>query len=186
MCFDFEYDSVNYAAKQGVTITKDLATKIVTAFCDEIEKGGYYAAFYTNYDFANRMFNMQALSRFDYWYARYQPNPDRTDCGLWQYTSTGRVAGIGGNVDLDIAYKNYPQIIQNAGLNRLGATTAPAHTFAKGDKVRVLNAVQYDNGKPFKLYYDTYDVLQVNGDRVVIGIGIVVTAAIHAKNLQLA
>lgn len=52
-----------------------------------------------------------------------------------------------------------------------------------GDKVKVLKATTYA-GKPFKLYYSKYDVLEVNGDRVVIGIGKTVTAAVHKDNLQ--
>ena len=47
--------------------------------------------------------------------------------------------------------------------------------------MKVVNAVTYD-GKSFKTYYDTYDVIQVNGDRVVIGVGAAVTAA--AANLR--
>lgn len=62
-------------------------------------------------------------------------------------------------------------------------TTAGSESFKKGDKVKILNAVTYD-GKSFKTYYDTYDVIQVNGDRVVIGIGSTVTAAVNAANLR--
>ena len=40
--------------------------------------------------------------------------------GMWQHSSTGRVDGIAGNVDLDIAYKDYPTIIKRAGLNGCG------------------------------------------------------------------
>lgn len=61
--------------------------------------------------------------------------------------------------------------------------TASGQSFRKGDKVRVTKAVTYD-GKSFKTYYDAYDVIQVNGDRVVIGIGATVTAAINAANLR--
>ena len=49
--------------------------------------------------------------------------------------------------------------------------------------VKVLKAQTY-NGGTFKTYYDVYDVIQVNGDRVVIGIGKTVTAAVKASNLQ--
>ena len=37
--------------------------------------------------------------------------------GLWQYSWTGCIPGISGDVDLDYAYKDYPTMIQNAGLN---------------------------------------------------------------------
>lgn len=62
-------------------------------------------------------------------------------------------------------------------------SVAADQTIQKGDKVKVLKAQTY-NGGTFKTYYDEYDVIQVNGDRVVIGIGKTVTAAVKASNLQ--
>ena len=59
-----------------------------------------------------------------------------------------------------------------------------AAVIEKGDRVKVLNAVQYGNGKSFARYYDVYDVIDADGDRVVIGIDGVVTAAVAAKNLE--
>lgn len=64
------------------------------------------------------------------------------------------------------------------------ADLAPIDEIKAGDKVKVLNAVTY-TGQKFKTYYDEYDVIQVNGDRAVIGIGKTVTAAINIKNIQL-
>lgn len=52
-----------------------------------------------------------------------------------------------------------------------------------GDKVQVLDNVQY-NGESFMSYHNIYDVIEVKGDRVVIGIGKVVTCAINIKNLK--
>lgn len=60
--------------------------------------------------------------------------------------------------------------------------STPKAKFAKGDKVKVKKAVTYE-GKSFKAYYDVYDVIDVKGDRVVIGIGKIVTAAVKATNL---
>ena len=64
------------------------------------------------------------------------------------------------------------------------ADLAPIGEIKAGDKVKVLNAVTY-TGQKFKTYYDEYDVIQVNGDRAVIGIDKTVTAAINIKNIQL-
>lgn len=118
VCFDFEYDSVRYAKKNGVTVTKALASKLVMAFCGEIEKAGYYAMNYSNYDYLNNMFTSDILQKYDLWYAYYNPTCNRSP-GIWQYSSTGSVPGISGNVDMDYAYKDYPTIIKNAGLNGL-------------------------------------------------------------------
>ena len=119
ICFDFEYDSVNYAKKKGVTITKELATAIADAFLNEVEKAGYYAMNYTNKDYLTRMFDMSKLKKYDLWYAYWSSKCDRDDVGIWQYTSDGKVDGISGRVDMNIAYKDYPAIIRKAKLNNL-------------------------------------------------------------------
>lgn len=53
----------------------------------------------------------------------------------------------------------------------------------KGDKVKVINAITY-TGSPFKALYSEYDVIEVNKDRIVIGICNTVTAAINIKNIK--
>lgn len=75
-----------------------------------------------------------------------------------------------------------PNVIRVGQKIKIPANAAPA-TLKQGDKVKVLNAVTYD-GKPFRTYYDTYDVIQVSGARVVIGVGATVTAAVNAANLR--
>lgn len=84
----------------------------------------------------------------------------------------------------DYLYNRHGEIAAEVN-RRLGVTdtaTAP-ESFAKGDKAKVLNAVTYD-GRSFKTYYDVYDVIEVSGDRVVIGVGSTVTAAVKAANLH--
>lgn len=75
-----------------------------------------------------------------------------------------------------------PNAIRVGQKIKIPTSTAPA-ALKKGDRVKVLNAVTYD-GKPFRTYYDTYDVIQVSGARVVIGVGATVTAAVNAANLR--
>ena len=38
---------------------------------------------------------------------------------MWQYTDKGTVPGVKNGVDLSHAYKDYPAIIQRAGLTRM-------------------------------------------------------------------
>lgn len=75
-----------------------------------------------------------------------------------------------------------PNAIRVGQKIKIPASTAPA-ALKRGDRVKVLNAVTY-GGKPFRTYYDTYDVIQVSGARVVIGVGATVTAAVNAANLR--
>ena len=53
-----------------------------------------------------------------------------------------------------------------------------------GDTVKVTNPISYSTGKKFKLYYKTYKVMELSGNRAVIGVNGTVTAAIDVKNLK--
>ncbi len=61
--------------------------------------------------------------------------------GLWQYSDKGKVDGISGNVDLDIAYIDYPTKVKAAGRNGFGTVKAPA-TDEKQDDNTVSVSVQ--------------------------------------------
>ena len=105
--FDLEYDTIANASKNGVTIGKQQATDFAMAFCTAIENAGHYAMIYTNQDYAERMFDKSVLNRFALWYAWYASKCNRNDVGLWQYTSSGSVPGIFGNVDMNYALKEF-------------------------------------------------------------------------------
>ena len=107
VCFDLEYDTVRYAAQCGVTIDKALATQMAVSFCDTVAAGGARPANYTNLDYSRRMFDMDALREFDLWYAWYNDACNIDDVAIWQYTSSGNVPGIAGNVDMDYCNKDY-------------------------------------------------------------------------------
>lgn len=118
--FDLEYDTIDYAKKKGITIDKAMASKMVEAFCSTIEKAGYYAMNYANLDYLRNMFDPGLRTKYDLWYAQYasEVNSQVGSVGIWQYTSSGKVDGISGNVDMNIAYKDYKAIISKAGLNK--------------------------------------------------------------------
>lgn len=119
VCFDFEYDSVTYAKKQGVKVDKNLATALVHAFCKVVEDAGYYVMNYANLDYLRNYFD-DSVNRYGLWLAWYSNAEKPTvDCDIWQYSSKGKVNGITGNVDMNYAYNDYAKIILKAGLNKL-------------------------------------------------------------------
>ena len=91
VCYDIEQASVDYAKGQGVTVTPALAKQLVQSFCNKIEKNGYFAMFYTNRNFLDTYIGTAMTTRYAYWYARYTDTYDGTDCGIWQYSSTGSI-----------------------------------------------------------------------------------------------
>lgn len=118
VAFDYEYDSVAYAQKKNVSITKAVASEIVRAFCREIENAKYYVLNYGNPDYLTRFFDAGVADKFGIWLASWgiREKPPR-DCQIWQYSATGKINGILGNVDLNKSFIDFPAVIKGANLN---------------------------------------------------------------------
>lgn len=110
-------------------------TEIAETFCSAVERAGYYVCLYSNPDWLKNRLDMERLKRFDLWLARYAASPGRENIGLWQYSSAGRVDGIAGPVDLDLAYRDYPAIMREKGLNGFPKEALPPkqYTVRSGD-----------------------------------------------------
>ena len=91
------------------SLSKQLRTDICKAFMEEIKKSGYKTGLYCSYDWIKNWLYEKQLTNYDKWIAQYSNSCSYTgsDLSIWQYTSTGKVDGINGNVDLDYCYKNY-------------------------------------------------------------------------------
>lgn len=93
--------------------------QIVAAFCTTVENAGYYPMVY-----ASRNWFLERLGHtpYDQWVAQYAAVCDYpVPPAVWQASSTGRVNGIAGNVDIDYLYKDYtPLIIQTGWTIRKG------------------------------------------------------------------
>ena len=92
-------------------LDKNTRTYLASVFCKTIQNAGYTPIIYTNLNWAYNSLNMTDLSQYDTWIARHREinlGPGyKWDYSMWQYSSTGTVNGILGNVDLNICYKKY-------------------------------------------------------------------------------
>ena len=123
----FEYPIVfDIEDKEQLKLSTRQRTDIVKAFCEEIEKAGYYAMFYCNLNWLNNYLYKGELDRYDLWLAQWGVNEPSCACGIWQKSYAVRIGGIIGNFDIDIAYRNYPAIIKSKGLN--GFDIEPSET----------------------------------------------------------
>ena len=109
VAFDME-DAATYKS-----ISKGDNSIIAAAFLDEVRALGYYPMLYTYTSFANSYLDMDALSGYDLWLADYRGYMGIQGADIWQYSSSGRVDGVAGRVDLNIAYKDYPALIGGDG-----------------------------------------------------------------------
>ena len=101
------------------------ADALSTTFCTALENAGYYTAIYTFKSALESNFSAAVKNRYDIFLSHIgvQQTDYAGSYGLWQYSWTGCIPGISGDVDLDYAYKDYPTMIQNAGLNGFTKTT---------------------------------------------------------------
>lgn len=114
--------------KSQMNLPKKLLTDICIAWCDIVEKAGYYVGIYSNPDwFINRL-DTDKLKAYDKWLAHWASKPmwGNEFGGLWQYSCQGRVDGIATDVDLNESYRDYPSIIKKAKLNGYGKSTVIA------------------------------------------------------------
>ena len=91
------------------SLGKGKLTSIVIAFNEVIEKAGYWAGVYANADwFKNYLNKSDLVPRYTSWIAHYGVSPDKYkgQYDMLQYTSSGKVAGIKGNVDLNEMYRD--------------------------------------------------------------------------------
>lgn len=95
------------------------ASELCLAFCSELEKAGYYTAIYSFKAALENNINAAVKAKYDVLLSHVNvANSSYTgNYGIWQYSWVGKIDGISGDVDLDYAYKNYPEIIKNTGLN---------------------------------------------------------------------
>lgn len=120
VAYDIEYEPCILALDNATR------TAMVKAFLGEIEAAGYYGILYASKEFIQNKLNWRELAQYDVWCAQYGsactcPLP----YGIWQYSSANPlgIPGYGASLDCNRVYKDYPQIIQGAGLNGF---TAPA------------------------------------------------------------
>lgn len=102
---------------RGLTPAK-LSARVAEAAA-QLEAWGLYAMVYTYTDFADTALDMAALAAYDLWIADYRGKRPTRRHGMWQYTSSGKIHGVSGPVDLSHAYKDYAAIIQRAGLGQV-------------------------------------------------------------------
>lgn len=95
-------------------------------YADIFQRAGYFVGIYCNRDWYIRLIHNDLKEDFDFWIARYPKNdvgaynpqsslkPNATMAVAWQYSSKGNVAGIKGNVDLNVDYDGVVNLIASS------------------------------------------------------------------------
>lgn len=187
------YAAVDVEEDKYLPRNKALLTDIVNAFCAAVAAAGYKPCVYTNPAYLTTRLN--DVSKWALWLACWNTSETKPRAYeravIWQHTvvgdeyavkkgwaqQVGSVPGVSGAVDLN---RGYYEAAKPAPI----VTPEQPAAIRVGDRVKVVKAILYGTTRKFVAFYPWYDVIQVRGDRVVIGRGKVVTAAVAAENLK--
>ena len=100
---------------------KATLTAMAEKFCDTIKKHGYRAGVYANAYWFSQCLNYSTLyNKYSIWLAQWA-SYHTIKCDIWQFSETGSVNGVSGNVDMNIIEN--PSIIN--GSDTIPTTNIP-------------------------------------------------------------
>lgn len=100
--YDWEFISTD--SRTGKMDARTL-TDCTKAFCNTVLNAGYTPMIYFNKNQSLDMLYLRELTDYPFWLAHYDTvlnYPYKVD--MWQYTETGSVSGISGNVDINLYF----------------------------------------------------------------------------------
>ncbi len=103
----FDWETVGVANARTNNINGSVLTDCAIAFCDTIAAAGYQPMVYANKELSLLTMQRNRLTAYPFWFAGYTTYPEYYyGFDMWQYSSSGSVAGIAGRVDMNIEFLN--------------------------------------------------------------------------------
>lgn len=140
--------------------TESGAIERANRFGDIIEASGYWCGIYANKNWWDNY--LKGLTRFTRWVARYNSTLGMDNVDMWQYSSSGKVSGISGNVDMNHCYRNFPNEI-TGGVSSGGGNNSSSSGSASGSTLDIVYHIISNgiNGDARKSYCGSrYDEVQ--------------------------
>ena len=100
--FDWEYIS---PTARTAAVSPRMLTDCAIVFCERIRSAGYEPMVYFNANQSRRDMYLAELTDYKFWLAMYSDEMTyeyRVD--MWQYTQTGQIPGIDGDVDINLYF----------------------------------------------------------------------------------
>lgn len=101
----YDWEIVGGIEARTYSVSRQTLCACTRAFCDEIKAAGYKPMIYFTRYLGYRKHILRNLTDYSFWYAEYGDRPRFAfDFDMWQYSETGLVDGIAGNVDLNLYF----------------------------------------------------------------------------------
>lgn len=99
----FDTEEIKDAEARTDGLSTEQFTQNCKVFCDAVEAYGYDTMIYANMKWMAFTLKLTELTEYDFWYADYEAVPQCPyDFQMWQYTESGTVLGVAGNVDVNV------------------------------------------------------------------------------------
>ena len=87
------------------SVSKETLTNIINTYCNMIKNAGYDVGIYASLNWLNNKIESSVQKKYPIWVAQYYTECQyKKDYVIWQYSSSGKVDGISGNVDMNYYY----------------------------------------------------------------------------------
>jgi GH25 family lysozyme M1 (1,4-beta-N-acetylmuramidase) len=100
LVLDWEIPTAN---ARSARMNKETLTQLQLHFCKKVSDMGYKPMIYFNWHQSENLYDLHAMEEYPFWLALYQDRMTYPwDVEMWQYTSSGKVPGIPGPVDINV------------------------------------------------------------------------------------
>ena len=104
------------ATARTAELSQQARTDHAIAFCETVKESGYTPMLYCNIRWFIEKLDITRITDYDKWFAQYFRKPFFPYAfQVWQYSSTGRIDGIEGNVDYNISFVDYGNLPAETG-----------------------------------------------------------------------
>ena len=104
------------ATARTAELSQQARTDHAIAFCETVKESGYTPMLYCNIRWFIEKLDITRITDYDKWFAQYFRKPFFPYAfQVWQYSSTGRIDGIEGNVDYNISFVDYGNLPEETG-----------------------------------------------------------------------
>ena len=101
----FDWEIIGTASARTDNVSSVTLCSAANAFCEVIKGAGYIPMVYFNKHVGYTKYDLSTVKDNYFWFAHYSDAPDfYYDFDIWQYTASGRVDGIKGDVDMNISF----------------------------------------------------------------------------------
>lgn len=108
VAFDWELIFHDKDGARTDNVPVDTLTDCVLAYCQNLESFGFRTMVYQNKRTSLFKFDLPRLNGIPFWLAEYGDGPTYVyNYDMWQYSCNGTVAGISGNVDLNLCFQDF-------------------------------------------------------------------------------